>query len=131
MSQTQQTQQTQPQFRPQSSATAIAVDRAIKLLTAAGAAYHIKSTDGVEYGKPLKGEKVKRGFLGPNNGALIAKLFSDLVPGTGAIVTPQEGDTPERLARCINSAAGRYVGSAKNIITAVTPDGFVEVLRVE
>lgn len=110
-----------------------AVERAIKILQAAKARYHIVLETGEQFGEPInppKPKKTKRYRAGPENAAIIKAAFDSMEIGDVCVLEPQEGDTAKRLRNNCISYAGNRWGSGTSIEAIVTPDNKVEILRV-
>lgn len=106
------------------------IQRAVAMLLAAGAKFHIVCEDGTAIGSPIVPERIRkqRTISGPSNKALIAEFFEGFNPGDVRVMKPQAGDTAPRLQTNICSAAGGKWGSGS--VTTTVLNGAVEVLRV-
>lgn len=106
------------------------VQRAVTMLVAAGAKFHIVSGGGV-FGGPIVPDKPPRTrvhLAGPKNESMIAEAFAGMEVGDVRVLKPQTGDTAQRLQGNVCAAGVAKFGKG-SIMTTVT-NGAVEVLRV-
>lgn len=107
------------------------VQRAVTMLIAVGAKFHIVSGGGEVFGAPILPEKPPRTrvhLAGPKNQHIIEAEFATLEIGDVRVIRPQPGDTADRLRGNVCAAGVTKFGKG-SIMTTIT-NGAVEVLRV-
>lgn len=104
-----------------------AIHKAILLLKAGGAHYHIISDDGVEYGAPPKKKITRIHGKGPSNKEHIVGELRDMQVGDVRVIAPQPGDTAQRLQSNVAAHAGQKWGNGSYMTTV--RNGSVEILR--
>jgi hypothetical protein len=109
----------------------IAVERAIKLLEAAGASYHIE-VDDQEFGAPLHPEERKRRSCIINKGVTEYVRERAAGMGVGEVVVIEPGPFDLSAVQSIASAQmGTLFGQGSMITRKDNEKCHVEVLRVE
>lgn len=106
------------------------IEECVKRLKAADCRFHIVDSDGVEYGEPLAKKITRRPSSGPVNHQMFIDKLGGLEVGGVAVLTMQEGDTLDRLARNASAWIANRWG-AGNGQTLRGKDGLtVEIMRI-